>query len=432
MKPFDKMSEHLRAVNSWCLYDVGNSAFATVILAAVFPVYFNGMASSLPEGLPAAYLGYSSAGAMLTAALFAPLLGSIADVSGKRKHFLAFFTLIGVLSTGLLYTVDQGDWLRALLFYVAGSIGFSLSMIFYDALLPQLAQNGKTMDEISSRGYAFGYVGGGILLALNVLGIILLPGTIGYRISFLSVSLWWSLFSLPLFLYVPEPTVTGQGSSGRSDTIKNGVKRIVDTFGEIGQYRDLFFFLIAFWLYNDGVGTIMKLAAIYAAVMRFDPVSIIGALLLTQFVAAPFSVLFGRLAKRIGGKGAIGVGLVWYSLITIAAIFMSRQWHFWILAACVGMVQGGVQAISRSTFGLMIPKGKSGEFFGFYDISSKFSGVIGPFLFGVITHFTGSVLPGLGILLLFFLGGLSLLMRVNIEKGVASAQNSLAQNLTDQ
>ncbi|KUK59308.1 MAG: Major facilitator superfamily MFS_1 [Synergistales bacterium 53_16] len=432
MKPFDKMSEHLRAVNSWCLYDVGNSAFATVILAAVFPVYFNGMASSLPEGLPAAYLGYSSAGAMLTAALFAPLLGSIADVSGKRKHFLAFFTLIGVLSTGLLYTVDQGNWLRALLFYVAGSIGFSLSMIFYDALLPQLAQNGKTMDEISSRGYAFGYVGGGILLALNVLGIILLPGTIGYRISFLSVSLWWSLFSLPLFLYVPEPTVTGQGSSGRSDTIKNGVKRIVDTFGEIGQYRDLFFFLIAFWLYNDGVGTIMKLAAIYAAVMRFDPVSIIGALLLTQFVAAPFSVLFGRLAKRIGGKGAIGVGLVWYSLITIAAIFMSRQWHFWILAACVGMVQGGVQAISRSTFGLMIPKGKSGEFFGFYDISSKFSGVIGPFLFGVITHFTGSVLPGLGILLLFFLGGLSLLMRVNIEKGVASAQNSLAQNLTDQ
>ena len=431
MESFDKMSEHLKAVNSWCIYDVGNSAFATVILAAVFPVYFNGIASSLPEGLPAAYLGYASAGAMLTAALFAPLLGSIADVSGKRKHFLAFFTLIGVLSTGLLYMADQGNWLRALLFYVAGSIGFSLSMIFYDALLPQLAYNGKTMDEISSRGYAFGYIGGGTLLALNVLGIILLPGTTGYRIAFLSVSLWWSLFSLPLFLHVPEPPVTVQ-VRGRSMAIREGVKRLVDTFREIGRYRNLFLFLIAFWLYNDGVGTIIKLAAIYAAVMQFDPVSIIGALLLTQFVAAPFSVLFARLAKRIGGKGAIGVGLVWYSLITIAAIFMSRQWHFWILAACVGMVQGGVQAISRSTFGLMVPRGKSGEFFGFYDISSKFSGVVGPLLFGIITHSTGSVLPGLGILLFFFLGGFYLLMKVDVEKGVVAAQNGIVQDLTDQ
>jgi len=326
---------------------------------------------------------------------------------------------------------DQGNWLRALLFYVAGSIGFSLSMIFYDALLPQLAYNGKTMDEISSRGYAFGYIGGGTLLALNVLGIILLPGTTGYRIAFLSVSLWWSLFSLPLFLHVPEPPVTVQ-VRGRSMAIREGVKRLVDTFREIGRYRNLFLFLIAFWLYNDGVGTIIKLAAIYAAVMQFDPVSIIGALLLTQFVAAPFSVLFARLAKRIGGKGAIGVGLVWYSLITIAAIFMSRQWHFWILAACVGMVQGGVQAISRSTFGLMVPRGKSGEFFGFYDISSKFSGVVGPLLFGIITHSTGSVLPGLGILLFFFLGGFYLLMKVDVEKGVVAAQNGIVQDLTNQ
>lgn len=413
--------EHRRAVNAWCLYDVGNSAFATTVIAAVFPVYFSSVAAPLAKSLPSAYLGYASAGAMLVSAFFAPFLGSVSDVSGKRKHFLGVFTALGILSTGLLLTVGLGDWLRALFLYAAGTIGFSSSMIFYDALLPQLARHGKSIDEISSRGYAFGYVGGGTLLAINVLGIIVLPGTLGYRAAFLSVALWWFLFSIPVFRHVPEPPVIGRGGDGTTIAIKGGIGRVAGTFRDIRRYRELFLFLVAFWLYNDGVGTIMKLAAIYAAGMLFSPLSIIGALLLTQFVAAPFSVLFGRLAGKIGGKRTIGAGLLWYCLVTVGAMIMSTAWHFWILAVAVGMAQGGVQAISRSTFGLMVPTGKSAEFFGFYDISSKFSGVAGPLLFGVITQSTGSSLPGIGILLVFFLGGLALLLKVDVAKGMAAA-----------
>ncbi|MFP4481760.1 MAG: MFS transporter [Thermovirgaceae bacterium] len=424
MKTADRSLEHRRAVNAWCLYDVGNSAFATTIIAAVFPVYFNIVSATLKEGLSSAYLGYASAGAMLLTAFTAPFLGSISDVSGTRKRFLAFFTTLGIGSTALLYTVDHGDWFRALFLYGGGTIGFSSSMIFYDSLLPQLAEKGNSIDEISSRGYAFGYIGGGSLLALNILCIIMLPETSGYRVAFLSVALWWFLFSIPIFRHVSEPPVVGRGADGAVVAVKKGVGRVVKTFRDIRRYRELFFFLVAFWLYNDGVGTIMKLAAIYAAELLFSPLSIIGALLVTQFVAAPFSILFGKLARKIGGKSAIGAGLVWYCLITAGAMFMSASWHFWILAIAVGMAQGGVQAISRSTFALMVPKGKSAEFFGFYDISSKFSGVAGPLLFGIITQYTESPLPGIGMLMLFFLGGLLLLMKVDIEKGCVAARNN--------
>ncbi|MGC9372571.1 MAG: MFS transporter [Thermovirgaceae bacterium] len=423
MESTDRQRAHRQAVNAWCLYDVGNSAFATTIIAAVFPVYFSIIATTPGEGLPPAYLGYASSGAMLLSACLAPFLGSISDVSGTRKRFLAFFTTLGIVATGLLFTVRNGDWLRALFLYAGGTVGFSSSMIFYDSLLPQLSEKGDTIDEISSRGYAFGYIGGGTLLAINILGIMLLPGTSGYRAAFLSVALWWLLFSIPVFRRVAEPPVVDRADDGVSVTIRKGVGRVVATFRDIRRYRELFLFLIAFWLYNDGVGTIMKLAAIYAAGLLFSPLSIIGALLLTQFVAAPFSILFGKLARKIGGKLAISVGLVWYCLVIGGAMFMTSSWHFWILAVAVGMAQGGVQAISRSTFGLMVPKGKSAEFFGFYDISSKFSGVAGPLFFGVITQYTGSPLPGIGTLLLFFLGGLLVLMKVDIEKGHAAARN---------
>jgi len=421
MKFFVSSSGHHRSVNAWCLYDVGNSAFATTIIAAVFPVYFSIVAVTLKEGQSSAFLGYASSGAMLLSASLAPILGSISDVSGTRKPFLAFFTALGILSTGLLFTVDHGNWLKGLFFYAAGSVGFSSSMIFYDSLLPQLAEKENNIDEISTRGFAFGYIGGGTLLAINVLGIILLPGTLGFRLAFLSVALWWLLFSIPVFRYVPEPPVTGPGGEETAHAIRHGAKRIVRTFRNIRQHRELFLFLLAFWLYNDGVGTIMKLAAIYAAGLLFSPLSIIGALLLTQFVAAPFAILYGKLARKTGGKTAISIGLIWYCLITVTAMFMSASWHFWILAVAVGMVQGGVQAISRSTFGGMIPKGKSAEFFGFYDMSGKFSGVAGPLLFGLITQYTGSPLIGIGVLLLFFIGGFLLLAKVDIEKGRAAA-----------
>lgn len=423
MESTDRKRAHRRAVNAWCLYDAGNSAFATTIIAAVFPVYFSIIAASLEEGLPSAFLGYASSGAMLLTACFAPFLGSISDVSGTRKPFLAFFTTLGIVTTGLLFTVGHGDWLKALFLYAGGTVGFSSSMIFYDSLLPQLAEKGNTIDEISSRGYAFGYIGGGTLLAINILGIMLLPGTSGYRVAFLSVAFWWFLFSIPVFRHVPEPPVVDRAADGATVTIGKGVARVMETFREIRRYRDLFLFLVAFWLYNDGVGTIMKLAAIYAAGLLFSPLSIIGALLVTQFVAAPFSILFGKLARQIGGKLAISAGLIWYCLVTGGAMFMTSSWHFWILAVAVGIAQGGVQAISRSTYGLMVPKGKSAEFFGFYDISSKFSGVAGPLSFGIITQYTGSPLPGIGTLLLFFLGGLLVLLKVDIEKGHAAASN---------
>jgi len=421
-----------RIVNAWCMYDWANSAFATTIMAVVLPTFFSAVAGATLAPDPAqarvlatSYWGYTNSISMLLIAMAAPVLGAVADHSGAKKRLLTIFAGLGILATALLVLVSTGDWLAAALLYIVGHIGFSGANIFYDALLPHVAQRGD-MDQISSRGYAMGYLGGGLLLALN-LAWIMQPRLFGLpnsemasRVSFLSVAIWWAVFSLPLLRHVPEPKAVLQPGESLNP-FKGAFQRLGHTFREIRRYRELFKFLVAFWLYNDGIGTIITMAAIYGAELGIAQTHLIGTILMVQFVGVPFALLFGWLAKRLGTKRSILLALAVYSLIAILGYFVTRAIHFWLLGFAVATVQGGSQALSRSLYGAMTPKAKSAEFFGFYDVSSKFAGIIGPALFGFIGQATGSNRYAiLGIVPLFVIGGL-LLLTVNERQGMAAA-----------
>ncbi len=415
---------HAQIINAWCMYDWGSSGFSTTIEAAVLPVYFEQVvAAGLAGNTATVYWGYTNAISLLVAALLAPLLGSIADYTGGKKRLLTIFAVVGILATALMVLVDSGDWLMALVLFFFGSVGLGASCVFYDALLPHVARANE-IDFVSSKGYALGYLGGGILLAVNILMIqvIWAGSNLGPRLSFLTVAIWWAIFSLPLLRRVPEPAANTAGIGVGVNPLAAGFRRLGQTFGELRKYRQLFFFLMAFWLYNDGIGTIIKMATIYGSEIGIGMIDLIGALLLTQFVGIPFSLLFGKFSSRIGTKRAIMIGLGWYALITVAGYFMSLAWHFWVLALMVGMVQGGTQALSRSLFGLMAPKARSAEFFGFYDVSSKFAGIAGPFLFAIVGQLTGSSRLSIIALIVFFIGGILLLWRVDEKEGIRVAE----------
>jgi UMF1 family MFS transporter len=423
------MSEQLdraykKIINAWCMYDWGSSAFSTTVEAAVLPVYFeNVVAAGLSGNTATVYWGYANAIALFIAAVLAPILGSVADYTGGKKRLLAIFAAIGIVTTTLMVLIDSGDWLLALGLFLVGTVGLSASYVFYDSLLPHIAR-AEDIDYVSSKGYALGYVGGGILLAINILMIqvIWAGSTLGPRLSFITVAVWWAIFTIPLLRQVPEPPPNTACIGEGVNPLVASLRRLSLTFHEIRKYRQLFFFLIAFWLYNDGIGTIIKMATIYGAEINIGMTDLIGALLLTQFVGIPFSLLFGKFSSKIGTKRAIMLGLGWYALITIAAYFMSAPWQFWVLALMVGMVQGGTQALSRSLFGLMAPKASSAEFFGFYDISSKFAGIVGPALFALVGQLTGSSRLGIVALIVFFIGGIVLLSRVDEKEGIRVAQ----------
>jgi len=401
-----------KSVLAWCAYDVGNSAFATTIMAAIYPVYFREVAAlGLAPSVSTAYWAYAASASLFLSAFLSPLLGALADVQGSKKRLLTLFTSVGVLSTGCMAFIGPGDWLPALLLMSFGTVGFTVSIVFYDALLPTLVPAAR-VDMVSSQGYALGYLGGGSLLAVNFLFVALLPGTLGARLSFLSAALWWGGFTIPLLLHVEEPPVK-ESRVSTHEALLRGALRLRGTFRDIRSYRNLFLFLVAFWFYNDGIGTIIRMAAIYGSQLGISMNHLVGALLLTQFVAIPFSLAFGGLASRIGSKRSILIGLYFYLCLTIAGIFISRPWHFWALAVAVGMVQGGTQAISRSFFASMIPPGRNAEFFGFYDVSSKFSGILGPAIFGVVTHLAGSSSLAIAILSYTFILGIILLRKVD-------------------
>jgi UMF1 family MFS transporter len=415
---------YARRVNAWCMYDWGSSAFSTTVEAAVLPVYFEQVvAAGLPGNTATVYWGYTNAVALLIDALLAPILGSIADYTGGKKRLLAVFAVVGILATTLMVLVGTGDWALALALFLLGSVGLGASYVFYDALLPHVA-SAKDIDYVSSKGYALGYLGGGILLAVNILMIQVIwsGSTLGPRLSFLTVGIWWAIFAIPLLRRVPEPPANITGIGKGVNPVTAGFRRLRQTFGEIRKFRQLFFFLLAFWLYNDGIGTIIKMATIYGSEIGIGMIDLIGALLLTQFVGIPFSLLFGRFSGRIGTKRAIMLGLGWYTVIVIAGYFMSQPWHFWVLACMVGMVQGGTQALSRSLFGLMAPKARSAEFFGLYDVSSKFAGIAGPALFALVGQLTGSSRLSIVALIVFFMGGIVLLSRVDEKEGIRVAE----------
>lgn len=397
----------------WALYDAGNSAFATTVMAAVLPVYYREVAArGLSTASALAYWGYASAAALAVSVLTAPFSGAVADARGWKKRGLFWATLLGVAASAGLARIGEGQWLGVLLLLVAGTVGFSLSSVFYDSLLPHIAAPSE-LDDASSRGYAVGYLGGGILLAVNVAMIALLPPERGMRLSFLTVAAWWALFTVPIMTAVPEP----QRDSAGDCEMAGALSRPFTTLRSLRRFPDAFLFLVAFWLFNDGIGTVIKLGALYASALGIGREHLLGALLATQFVAIPFALGFGRLAGKIGAKPAIFIGLGGYVCLSIWAFFLVRPWQFWALAIGIGTVQGGTQALSRSLFGSMIPPGRSAEFFAFYDLSSKFSGIAGPALFAVILQVTGSPRYGALALSLFFLAGMAVLHRVDVERG---------------
>jgi len=422
--------EHKRAITAWTMYDWANSAFVTTIMAAVLPVYYASVAgANLPGNLPTVYWAYTTSIGLLIAALISPILGAMADFRGMKKRYLTIFVLIGVAATALLYFVRTGDWLMASLFFILGDIAFAGANVFYDALLPHIAGPDE-MDQVSARGYAMGYLGGGLLLAVNLAMILLAPEELTglmTRLSFLTVALWWFVFSIPLLRVVKEPPRRVLAGEAGFSPVQASFKRLAQTFREITRYRDLFLFLAAFWLYNDGIGTIIKMATIYGTEIGIGQTTLIGTLLMVQFVGIPFAFLFGWLAKRIGAKRSIYLSLGVYTLIAIGGYFMSQAWHFWVLGVAVATVQGGSQALSRSLFARMVPKSKSAEFFGFFSVSEKFAGIAGPFLFGVVGQIMGNSRLSIVSLVIFFIVGALLLTRVNEAEGVRIAAQEEAQ-----
>lgn len=431
-----------RAIWAWTMYDWANSAFATTIMAAVLPVYYTSVAAaSLPPNIATAYWGFTTSISALIAAIISPILGAMADFSGAKKRFLTIFMILGVTGTALLYFVRTGDWLLASLFFILGNIGFAGSLVYYDALLPHVARP-EELDQVSSRGYAMGYIGGGVLLAINLAMILFVPGffppeqeaeitQLMTRMAFLTVAVWWFIFTLPLLHHVSEPKRRILPGEEKFNPIQASFSRLATTFKEIRNYRDLSIFLLAFWVYANGIGTIITMATAYGNEIGIGQTTLIGTLLMVQFLAAPFAILFGRLAKRIGPKKAIYLSLSVYTLISIMGYFLQFEWQFWALGAMVATVQGGSQALSRSVMGRMIPKSKSAEFFGFFSVFEKFANIAGPFLFGLVSTLTGASRLSIVSLIFFFAIGMLLLSRVNIERGMKVAEQE-EQTLVDQ
>lgn len=430
-----KLGLHRRELRAWAMYDFGNSAFITIIITAIFPIYYGRVASAgIDPKISEFRFSMATTLGMIVIAVLAPILGALADFAPIKKRMIGIFLSIGVLSVAMMFFIQQGNWLFALILFGIANFGANGSFVFYDALLPHLA-NDDEIDRVSTAGYALGYIGGGLLLALNLAWITHpewfgLPkdSTLPTRLAFVSVAIWWLLFSIPLFRHVPEPVVRlDPGESRAQAPIKAALSRLGETFRELKKFRNAFLMLIAFLIYNDGIGTIIRMAVLYASNIGIPEDSLITAILLTQFVGVPFAFLFGRLAARIGAKRSIFIGLVAYTGISIIGYFMKTAAHFLVLAILVGMVQGGAQALSRSLFASLIPRQKAGEFFGFFAVVEKFAGIIGPLLFGVMIELTGSSRNAiLSVIAFFFVGGI-ILCFVNVAEGQRLARAAEAE-----
>ena len=382
------MFKHNKAVWGWALYDWGNSAFATTVMAGFFPIFFKQYWSTGADvNLSTAQLGLANSLASLLVAMMAPVLGAIADRGSYKKKFLTFFAYLGVLMTSCLFMVEQGDWLMAVFVYTLGTIGFSGANVFYDSLLPSLA-NEESVDSVSSLGFAMGYLGGGLLFLLNVI-MTLNPSWFGLadaaeavRWSFVTVSLWWGVFTLITLFWVPEPRLARDHVSGNS--MAEGLAQLGQTFKELRHLKTVMLFLFAYWFYMDGVDTIVRMAVDYGMSIGFESTDLITALLLVQFIGFPAALIFGRLGEKWGVKKSIFLAIGIYMLATIGGMQMTQKIEFYMLAAVIGLVQGGVQALSRSYYSRLIPSNQAAEYFGFYNMLGKFAVILGPILMGTV------------------------------------------------
>ena len=417
-------SPELRA---WAMYDWANSAYQTTVIAAVFPIYYRRVAAAgLEEAVAMSRFAWATAIAICIVAIIAPLLGVIADHTAIKKRLLGIFMGIGVASCFAMFWITQGDWLFALAVFIVGNIGVAGSIVFYEALLPHLVRP-NDLDRVSSAGYAIGYLGGGVLLAVNLL-MIQKPEMLGVadagvatRLAFVSVGVWWCAFSVPLFLRVPEPAALVTAKS-EPVSLRLAFVRLGGTFRELRKYRQAVLFLAAFLIYNDGIQTMIRVAAMYGDSLGLDSGAMIAALLITQFIGVPAAFAFGALGSRLGAKPMVFFGLGVYILITILGYFMKTSAHFYMLAIMVGLVQGGTQALSRSLFASMIPRQKSSEFFAFFSVFERYAGVLGPLVFGAVVAYSGSGQNAIIAVLAFFIIGAALLLPVDIEAGRRQAR----------
>jgi len=408
-----------RPVLGWALYDWANSAFALSIMTSFVPVL---LGSYWNDGAPATVttfrLGLANGLASLLVAVAAPLIGALADRAGRRKRGLLIFTTLAILATGNLFLVAAGQWPLALALYVIAAFGFAQGNSLYDSLLVDVTTP-DCYDRVSAYGFALGYLGGALLFAVNV-WMVAQPARFGLdgevqalRLSFLMVAAWWALFSLPLVAWVHERRAPG-ASLPAGAAIRMALRELLRTLGAVREQRALWLFLLAYWLYIDGVYTIIKMAVDYGLSQGLNMQDLIRAILLTNFVGFPAALAFGFIGDWIGAQRGIYVALIAYVAVTAAAGFVSSEAGFYALALAIGLVQGGVQSLSRSLFASLIPAGKTGEFFGFYNMLGKFAAIMGPVLTGTVALLTGSQRYGILSILLLLIAGLALLTRVRV------------------
>ncbi len=390
---------------SWILYDCGNSAYSMAVTTALLPIVF-GMFDNVQSNMD---LGYFNSIASILIAVLSPVLGTIADYKDKKKRFFIFFAALGLICTTSLAFVspESGHWQLLVLFYVLSAVGFSGANIFYDSFLVDITTD-EQMDKVSANGFAFGYIASIIPFGISLILIFYLgmDKVIGYQIGFIVTALWWGLFTIPIIRNVkqkhyiePEPR-----------PVINSFRRLRDTFKNIRQYKTVFIFLVAYFLYIDGVDTIIKMVVPYATAVlgenSLDTFTLLGILLVIQIIAFPCAILYGNLAKKYSTGTMIVVGIITYIISCMAAFFITSVWHIFILGAMIGSAQGGIQALSRSYYAKIIPKDNSNEFFGFYNIFGKFAAIIGPGVMALTTTLTGNARYSILSIIPLFIAGL--------------------------
>jgi UMF1 family MFS transporter len=406
-----------RTIFAWCIYDWANSAFITVVVAAFFPIFFADYWNAGNTAFNStSLLGPANSLASILVAAAAPLLGAIADQGGAKKRFLLVFTSLGVVMTGSLFFVAQGNWLAALLLYVFAIIGFSGGLVFYDSLIISVA-TAENSDRVSAIGYSFGYLAGALLFGFNV-WMVQNPESFGLtgpaqavRVSFLLVAVWWAVFSLPLMFFVQEPSA---GKLPLRLALHAGVQQLGATLKDLRGLRPVWMFLLAYWFYIDGVDTVVRMAADYGKGLGFSNNVLMTGLLITQVVGFPAALVYSWLGPRVGTRRALLGGIVAYiGVVSWGSTVMETATGFYGMAAMIGLIQGGIQALSRSLYSRLIPRDKAAQFFGFYNMLGKFAAFIGPLLMALIKSATGSArLSMFSITILFVIGGV-LLTRVD-------------------
>lgn len=418
------MKKYTKQENSWVLYDWANSAYSIIITTAVFPLYYKASATEagITTAKSTAYLGYTIAIATFILAMLGPILGTIADYRSYKKKFFTFFFVLGIASTALLAIIPSDLWFLLLICYTITAIGFAGSNVFYDAFLVDVSSVSR-MNKVSARGFSSGYIGSTIPFIICIILILLAQSevipisvTIASQISFLITAIWWGIFTIPMLRNVQQEYYIER----EPKPIVNSFKRLGVTFKNIRTHRTLFLFLLAYFFYIDGVGTIITMSTAYGSDLGISSTNLLIILYATQVVAAPFAILYGKLAEKFTGKIMLYVGICIYIIVCIYAFFMKTVVDFWILAMLVATSQGGIQALSRSYFAKLVPKEKSNEFFGFYNIFGKFASIMGPLLVAVTSQLTGNSAYGVFSLVVLFIIGIIILYFVPEPKAEVS------------